>query len=205
MLIIWDERKGWHQNYPLTGDEAQHKLDYLDIQKALIGNPLDLIAIDNNYMGMVESLYQLSRSSYYLVASESTVPAAGFNYGFLSELSQKLFTNALNAGKMIIDAYKDKYLNINQGKSGEEKQHIALSLLDRGKIKYLTLLMNNLIDAILADPKKIELARKARSLFTSYDDDMTAIVDLASWLNELEKAVIKRVYFIPKLNQQETL
>lgn len=183
MLIIWDNRKGWHTANPTSDKSVHHCLDSVDIAKALHNTATDIIAFDNPQMASLETSYDLEVIGKYLVVSESEMPQTGLNYGFLKQLSEKLATVPIDVSKIIVASYKDKYYSINEGKSAAEKQHICLSVLVQHSLHNLTRPFNKLIDTLLADPKNIALAKQARSHFSTYGNGMTAMIDLKSWVD----------------------
>lgn len=191
MLIIWDDRKGWHTVNPKSDKSVHHCLDTFDIAKALLGTITDIFVFDNPQMASLETGYDLENIGYYLVASESEMPQTGLNYGFLKQLSEMPSITPVDAGKLIVNSYKDKYSTINEGKDAAEKQHICLSVLAHSKLHRLTRPFNKLIETLLADPKNIALAKQARAHYSTYCNGMTAMIDVKSWVDFMAENCIQ--------------
>ena len=106
-LILWD-----HGGGPLEGvcwDET-HDMDHLSLAEltgalaeALPDRKLSWIGFDACLMSSLEIAGQLSPYADYMIASQETEPAIGWNYSFLSGIEND--TDGAETGRRIVDAY----------------------------------------------------------------------------------------------------
>ena len=106
-LILWD-----HGGGPLEGvcwDET-HEMDHLSLgeiagalENTLAGQRLSWIGFDACLMGSLEVASRLAPWAEYMIASQETEPAFGWNYSFLSGLH--LDADGAETGRRIVDAY----------------------------------------------------------------------------------------------------
>ncbi|MCR4875970.1 MAG: hypothetical protein K5922_02220, partial [Clostridiales bacterium] len=106
-LILWD-----HGGGPLEGvcwDET-HEMDHLSLKEVtgalksiLKEDRLSWIGFDACLMGSLEVAGQLAPFAEYMIASQETEPASGWNYSFLRELH--LDSDGAQTGRRIVDAY----------------------------------------------------------------------------------------------------
>ncbi len=123
-LILWD-----HGGGPLEGvcwDET-HGMDRLSLREvtqaleaAALPGKLSWIGFDACLMSSLEVAGQLAPYAEYMVASQETEPASGWNYAFLKDLPRD--RNGAETGRRIVDAYFE-----NQENSGEI---LTLSCID---------------------------------------------------------------------------
>ena len=148
-LIIWNHGGGWRDSNPGTHsnwrsvvwDEDNYD-DYLttpELYSALTSSLVShwkLLGIDACLMGMIEVAYQFKDLADYLVLSEKTEPADGWEYNdFLSRFKNS-DQSALALGTSIIDAYATRY----------SSDSVTLALIDASKLEDL----KNAIDALAA-------------------------------------------------------
>ncbi len=106
-LILWD-----HGGGPMGGvcwDEL-HQMDHLSVQDvakavryALSGDKLSWIGFDACLMSSLEVACTLAPYAEYMIASQETEPAHGWNYVFLKGLEND--ENGGQTGRRIVDAY----------------------------------------------------------------------------------------------------
>ena len=106
-LILWD-----HGGGPLEGvcwDET-HEMDHLSLgeiagalENTLAGQRLSWIGFDACLMGSLEVASRLAPWAEYMIASQETEPAFGWNYRFLSGLH--LDADGAETGRRIVDTY----------------------------------------------------------------------------------------------------
>ncbi len=111
-LIFWDHGAG-----PLSGvcfDErsGQDSLSLDEIGAALAGSPfaespLECVGFDACLMASVEVANALTPYAEYMVASQETEPASGWDYEFLSRLPDT--ADGAEAGCLIVDSYADSF------------------------------------------------------------------------------------------------
>lgn len=110
-LILWD-----HGGGPVVGFgmDENHKdlLDLTEMEEALehsvgtSGKRLEWIGFDACLMSSLEIADLAAPYANYLIASQETEPGWGWNYSFLSSLSDRPMSGA-EMGREIIDAYMD--------------------------------------------------------------------------------------------------
>ena len=113
-LILWD-----HGGGPMLGvcfdecysvDSGPDALTLKELDEALKGSPfaadpLEWIGFDACLMATVETAATIAPYARYMIASQETEPATGWDYGFLAALSGR--DSAEETGRRIIDAYLD--------------------------------------------------------------------------------------------------
>ena len=106
-LILWDHGGGplegvcWDENYEmdrLTLSELTGALRAAGMQQKL-----SWIGFDACLMSSLEVAGQLAPYAEYMIASQETEPAFGWNYSFLADAGKD--TNGAETGRRIIDAY----------------------------------------------------------------------------------------------------
>ncbi len=190
-LILWD-----HGGGPIFGygsDEYQEGkfMSLSMIKKALSDSPfgperkLEYVGFDACLMASVEVAYSLVDYTDYLVASEEAEPGAGWDYGFLGEITPD--TDTVTLTKSIVDYYDAYY-----GKYSYIKG-VTLSVMRLNKIdnveKYLNKLFENIDDNLDIDYSTITRTRKnsksfGRDPYGEYTFDLIDLVDFANRLPE---------------------
>ena len=128
-LILWD-----HGGGPLEGvcwDEL-FSLDHLTLEElqqgiedAGLGRKLSFIGFDACLMGSLEVASALAPYADYMIASQETEPAAGWNYSFLPGLSEDL--TPVDTARRIVDGYMEA--QVLQGET------LTLACLDLAKVR----------------------------------------------------------------------
>ncbi|MBE6072224.1 MAG: hypothetical protein E7208_09730 [Clostridium butyricum] len=136
MLILWGHGVGpvYGMGYDETSPEESSNLMLNEIQLALYNanTTFDFIGFDSCSMGSLEVACALYNFSDYIIASEDTEPAFGWNYkNWLTKLSENSSISTRKLGSIIIDDYikPSKLINTNA----------TLSLID---LSYMKLLYN---------------------------------------------------------------
>jgi len=131
-LILWDHGAG-----PMMGvcfdevfqqDGRMDALTLEEVAEALQTSPfaqqkLDFIGFDACLMATVETAYAVSPYAQYMIASQDTEPADGWNYAFLETLGGQ---TARKMGESIVEAYFEK--------EGDSLSTVTLSCIDLSKI-----------------------------------------------------------------------
>jgi hypothetical protein len=112
-LVLWDHGGGlsgvcWDNS---SGDD---NLTIPELTSAIAGAgvPLDVVGFDACLTGLFEQLYQLRRVTDVVVASEQTVPVAGWNYtDVLKRLAANPTMGAEAFGTAIVNSYAAQYGN----------------------------------------------------------------------------------------------
>jgi hypothetical protein len=163
-IIFWDHGSGINGfgkdiNFFNDGLTPSELLKAFDNAKKSTGKSFDLIGFDACLMSSLEVASKLRFFSPYLVSSEETEPAWGWNYtNVIKSLNSKPDQSGDTLGKSIIDSYYNsiKYLSKSE-KYGAQKV-ITLSLINMTKIPQLINNVNWLSNAIKSKITSIEAA-----------------------------------------------
>lgn len=87
VLVIWGHGNGWRRkpDQPMSravayDDESGSAIQIWDLEKALVGTPVDILAWDASLMQMMEVAYEVRNVCDYVVGSEESPPAEGYPY-----------------------------------------------------------------------------------------------------------------------------
>ncbi|MHA1156033.1 MAG: clostripain-related cysteine peptidase [Candidatus Heimdallarchaeota archaeon] len=113
-LNIWDHGGGIDG---ICWDETSvDKLTMEEMQVAIQANidehgrTLDIISHDACYMNMIEVAYEFKDQADYFIASEESIPFAGFDYApVISALDDTSTMNAATLSTVIVDSYESFY------------------------------------------------------------------------------------------------
>jgi len=123
MLVIWGHGNGWKG----AAGDGEDLLSLADLRTALSGFELDILAFDACAMATMEVYYEVGTAARYIIASEKTVPTAGWPYGeILGRMPGKA---PCEAGKTILAGYMKAY---ETKAKDPEKFSIVMSLLKTG-------------------------------------------------------------------------
>ena len=192
-LILWDHGGG--PNEGLCRDERFHGdcLTLRELRSALMDSPvgshggkLSWIGFDACLMASVETAYTLRDYAQYMIASQATEPASGWDYCFLKGLEHD--TDAAQTGRRIIDAYVDS--------GSDSAELLTLSCVDLGRIWELRGAMDDFFDGLvpsLSDESYSELSRVRHETKSfgraEYDEEADFdLVDLTSLADAYENA-----------------
>ncbi len=141
-LILWDHGSGWLHDAQymekslnqlksvVFDDSATDALSTAEIRETLeravdeIGKTFSVIGMDACYMSQMGILYELKDLADYIIASIFTEPGDGWNYEFLSEISNT--TTAEEFSRYVVDYYLEYYTDYD----GD----LSLIVTDAGKI-----------------------------------------------------------------------
>ena len=158
-LILWDHGGG--PNEGLCRDERFHGdcLSLRELRSALMNSPantrdgkLSWIGFDACLMASVETAYMLRDYAQYMIASQATEPASGWDYRFLKDL--ECDADAAQTARRIIDTYID-------GRP-DSAELLTLSCVDLGRIWELRGAMDDFFEGLvpsLSDESFSELSR----------------------------------------------
>ena len=159
-LILWDHGGGPMEGVCFDENYDPDRLSIEEIADALEAGifaeqGLEWIGFDACLMGAVEVALQMAPYAHYMIGSEETEPAEGWNYSFLDDIA--LDTDGAATGKRIIDTYF----------SIEEEGPLTLSCIDLTRLEPL----RQQIDAVFSafsekvDAKTYsEIARQRKSI-----------------------------------------
>lgn len=144
-LILWDHGSAWIYDSVYTkqiavraigfDDTSNNAISTANLRKALedfsnqTGKRINLLGMDACLMGSIEVLYELKDVVDYIVASSFSLPADGYNYKFLGQIT--LTHDTKNLGTKIVDAFKDYY----DGNNYWEATGLSLALYDMSKVE----------------------------------------------------------------------
>lgn len=143
-LILWDHGGGpmfgfgYDERHPEPGTKYEDHLTLTELKSALqaagLGGSkkLEVIGFDACLMGSIEVASACSAFADYMVASEDVEPGFGWNYAFLSSLSDCKGGDAL--GKTIVDAYMED----------PKGQSLTLSCMDLSAVRDVEAAMTDL-------------------------------------------------------------
>jgi hypothetical protein len=200
-LVLWDHGDGWTATArgPLgskgfsTDDHGSvagisiANGDYgraLDAIMQARGDKLDLVGFDACLMGMWEVAAATAPFASRFVASEETIPLAGWSYDdFLVPLVGDPQMTPDELGVAIVDSYY-----------AETTDNDTLALIDLDTMADLNAALSAFADALLAAPSTfaaVETARQAAQTFYSYDAhrDLVDVVTRISGLPGTQGAV----------------
>jgi len=168
-LILWD-----HGGGPMMG-YGQDELSYDSLQLSELssalknspfntGNKLEFLGFDACLMGSVETAWIFKDYAKYFIASQEVEPGQGWDYGFLSQLSQCRTGGEI--GKVIIDSYFDYYQQLYATSPSQESE-ITLSCLDLTKIQAVEQGLDQLFTNVNKDVISGQLATVSRCRYSS--------------------------------------
>jgi hypothetical protein len=128
LVDVWDHGSGWDPVNDATSTKALHRAICYDqttgsvmtdasLSSALTAlYPIDIVAMDDCLMSCAEVAYQIRGQANYLVASEDSTPAEGFNYtDLISKLVSQYGTLTPSAYAQYIASDSLQYWNNNAG------------------------------------------------------------------------------------------
>lgn len=163
-LIFWDHGSG-----PVFGFGNDELFDYdslllPELEEALSRSPfggsnkIDWVGYDACLMASMELAALWDDYAEYLIASQETEPAFGWDYSFLSILNET--SNAEIIGKQIIDTYADFYAEMASAQFNPE---ITLSCMDLSRTGETAGAMNKLFDSMLLSLREDQYSELARA------------------------------------------
>ncbi|NLT13907.1 MAG: zinc-ribbon domain-containing protein [Clostridiales bacterium] len=182
-LIFWDHGGGslygfgYDEMYP---DTVMFLTDIADaLEKS--GVKFDIIGFDACLMGTIETAYMLEPYADYLIGSEETEPAYGWDYTpWLNVLGGNPSINTVELGKVIVDSF----LEHNATDGAQDSPDNTLSVVELREIpgvyEELCDYMENATEALANKEFKMISSAVARSRsFAEGDYDLIDIVDFA--------------------------
>jgi hypothetical protein len=138
-----------------------------DNRPLLIGQAIDILGFDSCVMGMIELAYEFGKYTKNLVASEGSIPSAGWAYGnILSELiSAEKAKSETDIAKVFVENFIEKQADFAIGGVSVD---MAASNLEDGKVEAILALINNLGEHLfnaLQDDSKIKAGLERALLY----------------------------------------
>ena len=155
VLVMWDHGNGWLPNYkgavlpPLPNaisydGQTGHSIQSWQLNQALAGQHLDILAFDASLMQMVEVVYQIKDSVDYIVGSEESPPGAGYPYQTaLATFAANPDDTPKNLAKSFVDAM------VNEPTYASSK--IEQSVIDTSQLANVASAAANLRSALVAN------------------------------------------------------
>lgn len=188
-LVLWNHGGGWrsetakrihaHPSYDIAYDMnmGESFLSTDDVQKALWGKPIDVIAIDACLMATIEFAYELRTSvsdCTYLVASQDVTTILGLPYfDILDHLINSKKTGPKELAMLISDSFCDSDKYAYPYFPGNN-----ISLIDLRMIEEVTAKLDNLVTEISAmNQDRLDVIRS--QLQQTYDPSLVDLGDLA--------------------------
>ncbi|MDO4867546.1 MAG: clostripain-related cysteine peptidase [Clostridia bacterium] len=128
-LILWNHGGGPMEGVCFDELNDRDRLSLAELEQALSAspfdevNPLAWIGFDACMMASVETAHICSTHARYMIASQETEPASGWNYSFLAGAEDA--ADGADMGRRIIDAYMA---------DGDEKHMLTLSCVDLNRL-----------------------------------------------------------------------
>lgn len=187
-LVFWDHGGG--SLYGYGSDEMYPKTVMFlpDIAKALkdSGVKFDFVGFDACLMGSIETAYMLEPYADYLIASEESEPAFGWDYTpWLNAVSQNTSIDTVALGKVVVDGF----IKANAPSSSEKsKTDNTLSVVALREVPHvyqeLCAYMTNATSALANQQfKTISTAVAKTRAFADGDFDMIDLEDFAKRAN----------------------
>lgn len=115
-LVLWNHGTAWDDTDPYRvkgisyDNESGDFLKIPELKEALENFHWDVLGFDACLMGSVEVLYELKDLADYFIAAPSLIPGSGWNYKFLSEVSD---VEPENFCKKAIEYWRQAYRGTN--------------------------------------------------------------------------------------------
>ena len=194
-LIFWNHGGGPIYGY---GNDQMAKNDHnalsiLDIRNALQNSMFahtkaEFIGFDACLMATLETAELIQNYAHYMVASEELEPGFGWNYSWLTALSDNPAANFEEIGKSIVD----KFVAV----CDYEYDDGTLSVIDLTKVQPLAQAVNNLSQqtdgSITGNNKKqvkkyLKMRRKMKAFGDLGDDGGFDVVDVGSYAEQFSE------------------
>lgn len=154
-VVIWNHGNGWERAVSLKtrgvsyDDDSGHHIDTWDLAYACGPDKLDVISFDSSLMQMMEVMYDLKDSAFYIAGSEESPPGAGYPYDKVFQPFQDnpdAPTATLCNG--FVDGMVAQYGTVASA-------NLTQSVVDTSKLPALKLALSGLADALRANPSAV--------------------------------------------------
>lgn len=191
-LVLWDHGSGPIIGY---GSDSLYENDGMslpELNEALknspfgLDNKLSFIGFDACLMSSCELVCSINDYAEYLIASQETEPAYGWDYSFLSKCG-KITTKSM--AEIIIDSYSEYYIDYYEN-SQFSAGDITLSAIDLSYANELedsvNLLFSNAINGVSGSFKKLVVSRvAAKALGRASTGSEYDLIDLKGLADEM--------------------
>lgn len=192
MVDIWNHGSGWEKkSFEIVkgvsyDDSTGNHITTTQLGACLRdlaqkrGSKLDIISYDACLMQMAEVCAEVADGANYQVASEETIPGAGWPYDtWLTQVVAKPDASPAEVGQMLVNAYHECY-------DGGAQGHMSgtLSTVDLSKIAGISAAADTFSHALVANPanlpKVLEAIRNTQSYAEPSHHDVNDFVDQAT-------------------------
>ncbi len=173
-LVIWNHGAGWKKrtNEVVKGisydDQSGNNITTPQLGTAMqsiagvLGQKLDILAMDACLMQMVEVAYEVRENVVYMVASEETEPGDGWPYHLVCPpLVKKPAMSALEFAKLIPQAYAQSYASQSTTQSAVELA--KMDALAEAINKFAVVMMDS-----INNPAEAKIAKDALNIVQKY-------------------------------------
>ena len=199
VLVIWNHGAGWNKIEPRLedrgisyDDETHNHITTPQLRQALAAmGGVDILSMDACLMQMIEVAYEVKGLTEQIVASEETEPGDGYTYDtFLGPLAKNPDMNSAQLAKVMVDAYTDHYVSINQGATQSAINMAAMAGFPAVVNAFVDAMINN-NDLAVAKAAKA----KTQGFYYSSNKDMYHFAKLVyeTTANEEVKAAAQRL------------
>lgn len=184
-LILWDHGGGAVSGYGYD-ENNQDKEDTLTIDELKNGLTksnlqFDFIGFDACLMANIETAFAIKDNAKYLVASEETEGAGGWDYtSLLDNISSNTSKSTVDIGKNIVDKF------VEDSNSGEDDA--TLSVIDLSKIANVFINLNKFMSTIKKEDlenSKFAYISKAVKSSKAYGDGENDLIDLSDFAGKV--------------------
>lgn len=184
-LILWDHGGGAVSGYGYD-ENNQDKEDTLtidELKNSLIKSncKFDFIGFDACLMANIETAFSIKDNARYLVASEETEGAGGWDYiSLLNYISSNTSQPTADIGKNIVDSFVEN--------SNAVEEDATLSVIDLSKIENVFYNLNKFMTKIKQEDlesSKFAYISKAVKSSKAYGDGQNDLIDLVDFAGKV--------------------
>ncbi len=133
-FIMWGHGTGWRGGGGEAGNTKAFAIDetsssYMtnaEFGQAIDGKGLSVAGFDTCYGGLLETAYEIKESAQYMIASEGSVPASGWDYRSLFSSFLENDLSASSFGDAAVTQFKNQYAGV---------QKSVISVIDLSQIQ----------------------------------------------------------------------
>ncbi|WP_233186281.1 clostripain-related cysteine peptidase [Thermotoga sp. KOL6] len=198
-LILWNHGGAWLDDsmYSLKAVSYDYSqgtaITIADLRGALEsvlnGGKLDILGFDACLMGSLEVIYELRNTADYIVASSFLEPGEGWDYTFLSEINAS--SEPLDVGKLIVDKYKEHYLNHPQ----PGLNSLSLAVYDTSKVKSFVSDFNIFVENDLNSSTDVvnTIYLDVVKIYYDFFSNDAVLIDLGDFLDEYVNKTVSSI------------
>ncbi len=182
-LVLWDHGSGSLGGVCHDMNFGGKALSMFELQSAMENSPfrdqkLDLIGFDACLMSAADTAMILAPYASYMIASQESEPAEGWDYGFLGGISSG--ADPAETGTAIAVSYMTSYGN-RAGQQGSSVQNLTMSCIDLSGMEDMSSALNDYFGSIEISKKDFAaISRARRELYGFGSDAQFDLVDLGS-------------------------